>query len=271
MDKTALLRKIDEMCAGVGMNIQLDGVIWPIFVAGVKARLSVVQSPMLNLVGMAEFTEENVDNGIQNVINLYRQEGKIFGWLVGPSTQPANLGEQLLAAGLMKIEDECMRGMVLPDLNHSIQTNPTIRVEQVAISEWDANKAMMARAYGFGMTEEVIEPIIRFHESFGEQAKVYLAYADDREDPISFSSAFFDNAGEIILLGGAATVEEYRGKGVYSSMVAKRLEDARDMGYTIAIVQAVKGTSAPLCEKLGFESVSEIDFYAYIPSGEVHG
>jgi N-acetylglutamate synthase-like GNAT family acetyltransferase len=65
----------------------------------------------------------------------------------------------------------------------------------------------------------------------------------------------------LVCLAGAATLEEYRGKGIYSTMVAKRLEDARALGITSAIIQANKKTSAPICAQLGFEIVCPIDVY----------
>jgi len=266
MKQEYLIRKIDELCGAVGIDVYLKGVIWNVSLPEVKARVSAIPSPVLNLVGMADFTKQNVSGGIQTVTDYYRKEGKTFGWLVGQSSRPVNLGERLLAAGFTRVEEESMAGMVLQDLYHPIPQNPDIRVEQVSIAEWDSNVSMMAKAYGFGMTEETVGGIIRFFESMGERTQPYLAYATDSDEPISFSASYYDEGGEVVLLGGAATIEAYRGKGVYSSMVAKRLEDARQKGFTTAVIQAVKGTSAPICAKLGFEAVSEIDFYIYIPS-----
>lgn len=264
LEEKVLLKIIDEMCAAVGMDIDAGEHLRKLSIPGVKARISEIQSPMINLVGMAELTESNLDDGIQAVVDTYRNEGKIFGWLVGPTSQPANLGEKLLDAGLIKLEDECMYGMVLRDLNHSIVVNPKIRVEKAGFEEVYANVSMLAKAYGFGMTEEAALAIINFYNMIG--ASMYLAYPEGQAEPVAFSSFLLDDSGEVVLLGGAATVEEYRGQGIYSSMVAKRLEDAKKLGCTTAIIQAVKGTSAPICANLGFESVCEIDFYADMTS-----
>ena len=68
------------------------------------------------------------------------------------------------------------------------------------------------------------------------------------------------------LLGGAATLEEHRGKGLYTALVARRLADARADGRTAAIIQADRRTSAPIAAKLGFQELCGLEFFA--SSGE---
>jgi N-acetylglutamate synthase-like GNAT family acetyltransferase len=67
----------------------------------------------------------------------------------------------------------------------------------------------------------------------------------------------------VAVMQGAATLNAYRGKGVYTALMAKRLADARDMGLEAAILQADRTTSAPICANLGFEEVCNIDLYAW--------
>lgn len=135
------------------------------------------------------------DSRIVGVIDPYQQAGKMFGWLAGPSRRPANLGERLVAAGLTRVEDECMYGMVLDDLSAPVPTNPKIRVEMVSAADWDANTAMLSAAYGVGFTEEAAWGIVRFHEARGDQARLYLAYVPEQEVPVSFFRMLLDQGG----------------------------------------------------------------------------
>ena len=80
---------------------------------------------------------------------------------------------------------------------------------------------------------------------------------------MSVSSMFSPPNSSIAVMQGAATLTEYRGRGVYTAMVAKRLADARDMGKDTAVLQADRKTSAPVCVKLGFKEVCSIDFYVW--------
>ncbi|PSR20469.1 MAG: hypothetical protein C7B45_14720 [Sulfobacillus acidophilus] len=268
VDTEILLRKIDEMCAGIGMDTSGTNVVWSLPIVGVRARVSRYQSLLLNVVGLAELTATEADAVIAEVIDKYRAAGKIFGWLVGPTSRPADLGERLLAAGLVRVDDESMLGMVLYDLNRQISINPRIHVQEVSLIEWKRKASMIAQSYGFGMTPEVAQSMVDFYESLGQRAHAYFAYDSQQMNPIAFAGMVYDDSGSVVLLGGAATAQQYRGQGIYASMVAQRLSDARRAGAQVAIVQAVKGTSAPICARLGFEAVCEINVYGYLSSKE---
>ena len=91
----------------------------------------------------------------------------------------------------------------------------------------------------------------------------YLAFLDGVERPVSVASMFPFPKSTIAVMQGAATLSEYRGKGVYTGLMAKRLADARALGMEAAILQADRRTSAPICANLGFEKVCSIDLYVW--------
>jgi predicted GNAT family acetyltransferase len=67
-----------------------------------------------------------------------------------------------------------------------------------------------------------------------------------------------------VLLGGAATLEEYRGHGIYTALVARRLADARADRRTAAVIQGDRKTSAPICAKLGFREICGLELFASV-------
>src|SRR5437667_245607 len=88
-----------------------------------------------------------------------------------------------------------------------------------------------------------------------------------RRGRATFRNLVFVPGTSIVLLGGAATVGDLRGRGIYTSLVARRLADARAAGADAAVIQAVRGTSAPVCARLGFKEVVPLEFYAWVPPG----
>ncbi|MGP6219780.1 GNAT family N-acetyltransferase [Caldiplasma sukawensis] len=114
-----------------------------------------------------------------------------------------------------------------------------------------------------GLSEEVASIMMAIYKSQGENSYLYLSYAKDTKKPVAFAASIMDKINDLVILLGAGTLPEYRSKGIYSSLVARRLEDARKAGINSAIIQEVKNTSAPISEKLGFGIVCEIDFYIY--------
>ena len=71
---------------------------------------------------------------------------------------------------------------------------------------------------------------------------------------------------DLVLLNGAAVLEEARGLGLYRALLEHRLRLARQGGAQYAAVQANTETSAPICEKFGFTSISTTRVYFYDPS-----
>jgi predicted acetyltransferase len=57
----------------------------------------------------------------------------------------------------------------------------------------------------------------------------------------------------------------FRGKGVYRGLVARRLEVLRERGIPLVTIQAIADTSAPICKKLGFETVCQLAMYGWEP------
>lgn len=180
---------------------------------------------MINLVGLAAFPDQDAAADIRRVVNAYRELGRTFGWVVGPTSKPKGLRDHLLAAGLVEVPEEAMWGMAVRDLGTPIPANPAIRVEEVAPTDLRSHEATVACSYGFGMTDDVADVAIGFYELLG--ATVYLAFVPAQEAPVAWSGAVFDPDGEVVVLLGASTLAEHRGRGIYTSMVSARLAKAR--------------------------------------------
>jgi hypothetical protein len=59
---------------------------------------------------------------------------------------------------------------------------------------------------------------------------------------------------------------EHRGKGVFTSLVARRLADGRASGDRAAAIQAMRATSAPICARLGFRELCPLELWSWSPS-----
>jgi GNAT superfamily N-acetyltransferase len=255
----------DELVLAIESSLQVypavSGLSEDLGVKGVRGRVTDLSHPLANLVGMADIAPENVDATLKMVRSRYSGGRKAYGWVTGPLTRPHDLGERLVAAGLAKADE--MAGMVLTDLDLQIVADPTIEVREATLHEAQAASEMMARAYG------IPEEVARFFNVLLAMSdnkvknRGYFAYVDGSEQPAGWSYLVFLPDSPIVLLGGAATLPEHRGRGIYSALVAKRLADARADGRHAADIQAVRTTSAPIAAKLGFREVCGLEFYAW--------
>jgi predicted GNAT family acetyltransferase len=85
---------------------------------------------------------------------------------------------------------------------------------------------------------------------------IWLAYVD--EEPVAMARAAVGHDG-MLLLGGC-TLEEFRGRGLYTALVQVRARYAASAGAPLLAVQAGK-QSRPILERLGFDTLGEIRVY----------
>jgi GNAT superfamily N-acetyltransferase len=255
----------DALILAIESSLQVyppvSGLSEDLGIKGVRGRVTDLSNPLANLVGMANIEPEDVDATLKMVRNRYSGGRKGYGWVTGPLTRPHDLGERLVASGLKKADE--MAGMALTDLAVPIAIDPKTLVREATLHEAQAASAMMARAY------DLPEEVSRFFNVLlaMTDSKVrnrgYFAYVDGVTEPVGWSYLVYLPDSPIVLLGGAATLPEHRGRGIYSALVAKRLADARADGRTAAVIQAVRSTSAPIAAKLGFREICGLEFYAW--------
>jgi GNAT superfamily N-acetyltransferase len=255
----------DSIALAIESSLQVypfvAGLSEDLSVKGVRGRVTDLSHPLANMVGMADIAPEDVDATLKMVRNRYSGGRKAYGWVTGPLTRPHDLGQRLAASGLVKADE--MAGMVLTDLAIPIAVDPRIEVREGTLHEAQAASQMMGRAYG--MPEEVARffNVLLAMTDSKVKNRGYLAFVDGGDQPVGWSYLVFLPDSPIVLMGGAATLPEHRGRGIYSALVAKRLADARADGRRAAVIQAARSTSAPICAKLGFREVCGLEFYAW--------
>lgn len=235
----------------------VPGMIEDLDIAGVRGRITPLSHPLANILGLARLNEGNADATIERVKERYGD--KAFGWVVGPNTIPTDLPSRLQSAGLVPVAQ--MAGMALTDLDRPIFA-PQAHVEEVTMLDAARENDMMARAYG--MPPEMSDFLLRvFAGQRDIRSRGYFAYQEGR--PVAWGYLVYVPESPIVLLGGAATIPEARGHGLYTALVKRRLDDARADGREAAVIQADRTTSAPICAKLGFRELCSLEFYALLP------
>ena len=226
---------------------------------GVRAHATPhVSHPVGNLVGVSTLTEENADAVIVQVQDFFAKRRHAVGWWLNPSSTPVDLASRLEAAGFSRVIEQA--GLALTDMQRDIRCNPSVTVRQATIA--DRDDVIRLYTAGYPLPEQLaavycdVLPLV-------ESGSHYLAFLDGVEGPVSVSSMFSPPDSTIAVMQGAATLNEHRGHGIYTAMMAKRLADARYMGKDTAVLQGDRKTSAPICAKLGFKEVCSIDFYAW--------
>jgi hypothetical protein len=246
---------------------ELPGRVARLDVPGIQGRITADSDPFANLVGAATLDEGNADETIRQVCEIFAGWNKEFGWLVSPLSTPWDLCSRLESAGLVKSVE--MAGMVCTDLGRPIAANPAVYVHEATADDVEAAIHTLADAMeipadrAYAMTEALFfspEPIMR---------RVYLAYVEGVDYPVATAGMLYMPDLPIALLLSSATLRDFRGYGIYTSLMARRLSDARQDGMEAAIIQAVRATSAPICRKLGFVEVMPMELYVGQAESEI--
>ena len=260
LDKATL---IDAVETGLAMLPEIEGMVSYLKIPGIRGHETALSHPMLNMVTSASLAREGADDVIRTARDHFAGQQKAFGWMIGPSTTPDGLGARLESAGLTKAFDAA--GMALTDLGVRLRVNPAVRICEVTPEEVAVASETMAEA--FPAPREVVHLMYRvlFKDRARLKTRIYLAYLEGSENPVGCSSMGFIPGRPIVHLRGAATNKKYRGRGIYSSLLARRLIDARKDGAEAAVIQAIVTTSAPICRRLGFTEVCDLEFYTWSP------
>lgn len=106
-----------------------------------------------------------------------------------------------------------------------------------------------SRVWGGRPATGIVETMRSDPQSIG----LYVAYWSGQ--PVGSCRGSFHSGSAFSGLWGGAVLPEYRGKGVYRSMVKRRALDAQSFGATYLQVDALP-TSQPILEQLGFQKLS---------------
>jgi len=141
------------------------------------------------------------------------------------------LRERLLAAGLEPEDEET----VVVAEAASIPPPPADVELRIATDEFiELAERVFGRSHGSGLPEVSV---------------AVVAVVDDQ--PVSGGRVDFEDGVEFAGLFGGITSPEYRRRGLYRAVVAKRAELARERGYRWLYSDALP-TSRPILEQLGF-------------------
>ena len=145
-----------------------------------------------------------------------------------------------------------------------------MRVEKKPISKITEYADLLASAYGFGESVEAFAIRSKLIVHSGDGGNLYLAFLENKDNPVSYGVSIYYEKEKVVILQGSGTVGAFRRKGIYTKLVAARIADACDMGMETAVIQAINSTSMPICQKIGFQKISDIDLYAYGKANEEH-
>jgi hypothetical protein len=198
------------------------------------------------------FPPERVRDRLGEVLDAIDADHHDYRWFVEPSSPPG-LDDALVDRGLRLMAE--MNLMVLPDLSVDIPVNPELRVEELSqenasdyIAFW---QSLEGETTSPARWEEVMD---RYLAAEKRELTIYLPRLEGRI--VGMASMRIEQDG-VVYQRDAVTLPEFRGRGIYLTLVAHRVAAGRACGCAAALVQANVHTSSPILAKRGFHTVGQ--------------
>lgn len=182
-----------------------------------------------------------------------RDKSSITWWL-SPATRPESFGAAIVEAGGELTETCDIYAFDMTNSFPAVGDTSSTRTELVTDARtFDDFRTVGDAVWGDPpltterretILAEVAEPIEK------TLACRVVGYADGA--PVAMGG--MQVVDRVARLWGAATLESARGQGAYRAVLLRRLQEARALGATLALVHARIGTSGPIVRRCGFTS-----------------
>lgn len=207
---------------------------------------------------------DELDALIARQRDFFAARGEEVEWKTRAHDRPADLGRRLVAAGFVAEERETVLIGSAADL--AAEPEPTLPAEVVirqvtADADMHRIAALESEIWGRDLSGLATSLIGRVRGD-GGPAAVFVAEAGDRI--VSAAWLVFVPGTEFAGLWGGSTLAEWRGRGIYRSLLSRRarLAVAHDVRYLQ--VDATED-SRPVLERLGFAVVTHTTPYVWTP------
>jgi ribosomal protein S18 acetylase RimI-like enzyme len=233
----------------------------------VSYHLAFPSNPMFKGVWRTRLSAAQADEDIDEVLAWFKaRHAPFIFWWTGHGTTPADLGERLMARGLLSMEGQMQT--LAPGIISTESGAPGMAAALDAMNETALNQVPPGFAIEEVQDEAALHDFKRvFIESYeipewAAQAwvdatleiglghtpwKIYLGRLNG--EPVATNMLF--NGGGVASVYGVGTIPSARGQGIGGAITLKPLLDARAMGYRYAVLFSTE-MGVRTYERLGF-------------------
>lgn len=220
-------------------------------------------APAMSWVAYSRLDEANADVVIREQVDYFSQMNRPFSWDVYDHDAPSNLADRLVAHGFERENPPDDPGPLLVlDVQ---ETSPTllrpIRADIRRITQRDQlDDVIRVEEQVFGGNFGWIRKRMGDHLEIPDYVSVYVAYVGER--PTCTGWIYWHRHSQFASLHGGATLPDYRGQRLYTSVLVIRVQEAIQRGYRYLTIEA-SPASHPIVAKHGFRLLTHVNAYEW--------
>jgi len=208
---------------------------------------------------------EALDSLIARQLDFFRARGEAFEWKTHGHDRPSGIPGRLIAAGFVPEPQETVMVGLAKDMTASAPALPEgVTIGQV-VDETDMRRIAGMESEVSGEDWSWLADDLTGRVRRGGTT-VLAAEADGRV--LSAAWLVVKPGTEFAGLWGGSTLMEWRGRGLYRTLVARRAALAAELGVRYLQVDA-SADSRPILERLGFIPVTTTTPYVWTPGPKV--
>ena len=208
-------------------------------------------SPGMSFVLYSDLDEATVDDAIESQIAYFSEEGLTFEWKAFAHDRPADLVERLVARGFEAEEQDAI--MVLDVHNARIAEAFCVDIKVRRLSNpSELEEVIRILEPVWGEDFSWVNDRLGGHMALPGYVSVYVAYLGE---VAAATGWIYFGPGHFASMWGGSTLETYRGRGLYTALLAARVAEAKERGLRYLTIDAGP-MSRPIVARHGFEVIT---------------
>lgn len=222
-------------------------------------------APGMSFILHSRVDEHNADAVITEQIAYFTHLNQPFEWKVYAYDTPTDLRDRLVARGFVAEDPDAIMILDLQTAPESLLAPVTADVRQLTQRE-EIRDAIRVEEQVWGGNFEWMTNRLGSHLEISGYLNLYVAYVDG--EPASTGWIYFHpGSQQFASLWGGSTVERFRGRGLYTALLAVRVQLARQRGYRYLTIDA-SPMSRPIVARHGFQLLTYAHACEWRPTTE---
>lgn len=209
-------------------------------------------APGMSFVLYSHLDEGNVDAVIEEQIAYFSANNQPFEWKVYAHDKPPDLKDRLAAYGFKREDADAVMVLDLRGAPPTLLEPVTADVRPITAGALDDVITVEEQVWGGNF--EWIRQRMGKHLEVPGYLSVYVGYVDNK--PACTGWIYFHTNSRFASLWGGSTVPANRKRGLYTAVLATRVQEAIGRGYRFLTIDAGP-MSRPIVAKHGFRQVTE--------------
>lgn len=207
----------------------------------------------------------DLDELIARQVRLFAERGERFEWKWHGHDRPADLPDRLRAAGFVADPQETVMAAPARTIAREPVLPPGVTLrEATEDADFRRIEALEERIWGREQTRGIAYMLSARRAIDPRGLAVFVAEAGG--EMICAAWMRLDGGTSFARLHGAATLSEWRSRGVYRAILAQRANLAVEREYRYLQVDA-SDNSRPILERLGFDVLTTTTPFRWCPPG----